>query len=100
MKVFQVEGGWSRENVRLGTRPDPQPGPGQVRLRMKASALNFRDLLVPQRGYGSRMKQLPLIMLSDGVGVVDAVGEGVTPFARRRPRLSTVLPKLDRRRSR
>jgi NADPH:quinone reductase-like Zn-dependent oxidoreductase len=45
---------------------------------MKASALNFRDILVPQRGYGSRMKQLPLIMLSDGVGVVDVVGEGVT----------------------
>jgi NADPH:quinone reductase-like Zn-dependent oxidoreductase len=77
MKVFQVEGGWSRENVRLGERPDPQPGPGQVRLRMRTSALNYRDLLVPQRGYGSRMKQLPLIMLSDGVGVVDEVGEGV-----------------------
>jgi len=77
MKVFQVEGGWSRENVRLSTRPDPQPGPGAVRLRMKASALNYRDLLVPQRGYGSRMQALPLIMLSDGLGVVDAVGEGV-----------------------
>ena len=77
MKVFQVEGGWSRENVRLGTRPDPQPGPGEVRLRMRASALNYRDLLVPQRGYGSRMQALPLIMLSDGLGVVDAVGEGV-----------------------
>lgn len=77
MKVFQVEGGWSRENVSLSTRPDPQPGPGEVRLRMKASALNYRDLLVPQRGYGSRMQALPLIMLSDGLGVVDAVGEGV-----------------------
>jgi NADPH:quinone reductase-like Zn-dependent oxidoreductase len=78
MKVFQVEGGWARENVRLGTRPDPEPGPGQIRLRMRASALNYRDLLVPQRGYGSRMKQLPLIMLSDGVGVVDALGPGAT----------------------
>jgi NADPH:quinone reductase-like Zn-dependent oxidoreductase len=78
MKVFQVEGGWSRENVRLGTRPDPYPGPGQVRFRMRASALNYRDLLVPPRGYGSRMKELPLIMLSDGVGVADAIGEGVT----------------------
>jgi NADPH:quinone reductase-like Zn-dependent oxidoreductase len=77
MKVFQVESDWSRENVRLATRPDPQPGPGEVRLRMKASALNYRDLLVPQRGYGSRMQALPLIMLSDGLGVVDAVGEGV-----------------------
>ena len=100
MKVFQVEGSWSRENVRLGTRPDPQPGPGQVRLRMKASALNFRDLLVPQRGYGSRMKQLPLIMLSDGVGVVDTVGEGVTSLREGDRVLSAILPKLDRRRSR
>ena len=78
MKVFQVEDSWSRENVRLGTRPDPHPGPGQVRLRMRAAALNYRDLLVPQRGYGSRMQELPLIMLSDGVGVADAIGEGVT----------------------
>ena len=78
MRVFQVEGDWSRENVRLGTRPDPAPGPGQVRLRMRASALNYRDLLVPQRGYGSRMQDLPLIMLSDGVGVADAIGAGVT----------------------
>ena len=77
MKVFQVDGGWSRENVRLGTRPDPHPGPGQVRLSMRAAALNYRDLMVPQRGYGARMKDLPLIMLGDGVGVVDAVGDGV-----------------------
>ena len=78
MKVFQVDGGWSPENVRLGTRPDPHPGPGQVRLRMRAAALNYRDLMVPRRGYGARMKDLPLIMLGDGVGVVDTVGDGVT----------------------
>jgi NADPH:quinone reductase-like Zn-dependent oxidoreductase len=77
MRVFQVEGGWSRENVRISERPSPEPGPGQVRLRMRASALNYRDLIVPERGYGSRMKELPLIMLSDAVGVVDAIGDGV-----------------------
>jgi NADPH:quinone reductase-like Zn-dependent oxidoreductase len=78
MRVFQVQGAWSIDNLRIGTRPDPQPGAGQVRLRMKASALNYRDLLVPSRGYGSRMKALPLIMLGDGLGVVDSVGGGVT----------------------
>jgi len=78
MKVFQVEGAWSMDNVRLSTRPDPQPGVRQVRIRMKASALNYRDLVVPLRGYGSRMKQLPLIMLCDGLGVVDSLGDGVT----------------------
>ncbi|VTR67733.1 Alcohol dehydrogenase zinc-binding domain protein [Desulfosarcina cetonica] len=77
MRVFQVENDWSMDNVRLTTRPDPVPGPGQVRVGMRAAALNYRDLLVPRRGYGSRMKALPLIMLSDGVGVVDRIGEGV-----------------------
>lgn len=80
MRVFQVENGWSIENVRLSTRPDPQPDAGQIRIKMKASALNYRDLLVPVRGYGSRMKTLPLIMLSDGLGVVESMGDGVTRF--------------------
>ena len=77
MRVFQVEGDWSMDNVRINTRPDPQAGDGQVRIRMKASAVNYRDLLVPIRGYGSRMKALPLIMLSDGLGIVESVGAGV-----------------------
>lgn len=81
MRVFQVEEAWSMDNVRLGTRPDPVPGPGEVRLKMRASALNYRDLLVPVRGYGSRQQTLPLVLLGDGVGVVDAVGEGVTRLA-------------------
>ena len=80
MRVFQVEDTWSMDNLRIGARPDPQPGARQVRIRMKASALNYRDLLVPARGYGSRMKHLPLIMLGDGVGVVDSLGESVTRF--------------------
>jgi len=77
VRVFQVEDAWSMENVRINTRPDPQPRTGQVRIKMKASAINYRDLLVPLRGYGSRMKALPLIMLSDGLGTVESVGEGV-----------------------
>ena len=65
------------DNLRLSSRPEPHAGPGEVRLAMRASALNYRDLLVPLRGYGARMKALPLIVLSDGVGVVDEVGPGV-----------------------
>ena len=90
MKVFQVEGDWSMDHLRIGTRPEPQAGPGQVRLRMKAAALNYRDLLVPLKGYGSRMQALPLVMLSDGVGVVDQVGPGVT-LARPGDRLCPLL---------
>jgi NADPH:quinone reductase-like Zn-dependent oxidoreductase len=77
MKVFQVQNGWSLENLQLAARPQPNAGPGAIRLRMLAAALNYRDLLVPKQGYGVRMQPLPLIMLSDGVGVIDQVGAGV-----------------------
>ena len=81
MRVFQVEQAWSMENVRLGTRPDPVAARGQVRLKMLASALNYRDLIVPVRGYGSKQDTLPLILLGDGVGVVESIGEAVTGLA-------------------
>jgi NADPH:quinone reductase-like Zn-dependent oxidoreductase len=78
MRVFQIENDWGYDNLKVSSRPDPKPGPGQVLLRMKASAINYRDLLVPERGYGQRTGTLPLIMLGDGVGEVVEVGAGVT----------------------
>lgn len=74
MRVFQIEGGWGFDHLRLSTRPDPRPGPGQVLLRMKAASLNYRDLVVPDRGYGQYTGTLPLIPISDGVGEVVEVG--------------------------
>jgi NADPH:quinone reductase-like Zn-dependent oxidoreductase len=81
MRVFQIEGDWGMDNLRLSTRPQPQPGPGQVLLKMLASSLNYRDLVVPNRGYGNHTGTLPLIPISDGVGVVSAIGPGVTRVA-------------------
>jgi NADPH:quinone reductase-like Zn-dependent oxidoreductase len=78
MRVFQIQDDWGMEHLKLATRPDPEPGPGQVLLRMKAAALNYRDLLVPNRGYGSFTGNLPLIPVADGVGEVIGVGAGVT----------------------
>jgi NADPH:quinone reductase-like Zn-dependent oxidoreductase len=66
------------DHLQMTTRPDPTPGPGQVLLRMKAASLNYRDLLVPGRGYGSFTGELPLIPISDGVGEVVEIGTGVT----------------------
>ena len=45
---------------------------------MRASSLNYRDLVMPKRGYGSYTGQLPLIPISDGVGQVIDVGADVT----------------------
>ncbi|MEO8143629.1 MAG: NAD(P)-dependent alcohol dehydrogenase [Betaproteobacteria bacterium] len=77
MRVFQIQDEWDMAHLQLATRPDPRPGPGQVLLRMKAASLNYRDLVVPMRGYGSHTGTLPLIPISDGVGEVLEVGAGV-----------------------
>ena len=77
MKVFQIQDEWSMDNLTLTERPEPKPGLNQVLLQMKAASLNFRDLLVPLRGYGKQTGTLPLIPISDGVGEVVAIGKGV-----------------------
>ncbi len=78
MRVFQIQDDWGFEHLRLATRPQPKPGPGQVLLKMRAASLNYRDLVVPIRGYGAFTGTLPLIPVSDGVGQVVEVGAGVT----------------------
>lgn len=77
MKVFQIEGDWGIGNLRLAQRPEPEPGPTEVLIEMRMAALNARDLIVPERGYGRATGELPLIPVSDGVGEVIAVGERV-----------------------
>lgn len=81
MRVWEIRDDWSMDHLRPGERAKPMAGPGQVLLRMKAASLNFRDLVVPKRGYGALTGTLPLIPVSDGVGVVEAVGEGVRRIA-------------------
>ena len=77
MRVFQIQDDWGFEHLRLATRPEPKPGAGEVLLKMKAASLNYRDLVVPNRGYGSFTGNLPLIPVSDGVGEVVEVGADV-----------------------
>jgi NADPH:quinone reductase-like Zn-dependent oxidoreductase len=61
-------------------RPTPEPGPGQVRVRLEAASLNYRDLSILRGRYPGASTDDPFIPLSDGAGKVDAVGEGVTTF--------------------
>jgi len=81
MRAFQIEGDWGMDHLKLSQRAEPVAGPGQVLVRMKASSLNYRDLVVPDRGYGNHTGTLPLIPISDGAGVVCAIGPGVRRVA-------------------
>ncbi len=80
MRSVIIDGAFGLENLRVVERDTPRPGPGQVLLRMRAMSLNYRDLLTVRGHYNPR-QPLPLVPCSDGVGVVEAVGEGVTRVA-------------------
>ena len=77
MKVFQLESGTGLDALCLIEKSEPEPTYRQVVIRVYATALNYRDLVVAQGGYGPTVKY-PLIPMSDGAGEVVAIGEGVT----------------------
>lgn len=66
------------DNLKLETSDAPAPGSGEIKVRIRAAALNFRDGLVVG---GFFPVADGLIPLSDGAGEVIAVGAGVTEFA-------------------
>lgn len=61
--------------------PQPAPGPGMVLVELRAASLNYRDLMVARGGYPLNDRR-PVVPLSDGAGVVAAVGPGVTRWRR------------------
>lgn len=74
MRAFHLTGG-GIDGLELRDAPTPEPGAGQVAVRVEATSLNYRDLMIARRLGGDR------IPLSDGAGVVTAVGDGVSGVA-------------------
>jgi NADPH2:quinone reductase len=62
------------EDIEVG-----DPGPGQVRLQQSACGLNYIDVYGRSGLYP--VGELPAVLGMEGVGVVDAVGEGVDDLA-------------------
>lgn len=88
--LFHENGG--PEVVRVEEVPTPEPGPGEVRVAVRAAALNHLDLWV-RRGLPNLRTRFPHVGGSDMAGEVDAVGpgvEGVEPGTR-----VVVDPSLD-----
>jgi len=77
MNAVELQGAFGIENLRLLDRPEPTPGPGEVKIRVEAVSLNFRDLSVV-KGINLPNLELPRVPCSDGAGEVVATGPGVT----------------------
>ena len=70
--------GAARDVLTIGDLETPQPGPGQVRVRIRISAVNPTDTKT-RAGTTPRPIDGVRVPHQDGVGEIDAVGEGVDP---------------------
>ncbi|MEM8934676.1 MAG: NAD(P)-dependent alcohol dehydrogenase, partial [Acidobacteriota bacterium] len=80
MQALEIQSAFGLDHLVMTERDEPEPGHGQVRLRMRAASLNYRDVLMVTGRYDPR-QTLPLVPCSDGVGIVEAVGPGVDRVA-------------------
>lgn len=78
MKTINLRAPGGLDALEVRESPDPgQPGPGQIQVAIHATSLNYHDLLVAN---GSIPTEDGRLLMSDGAGVVEAVGEGVAEF--------------------
>jgi zinc-binding alcohol dehydrogenase/oxidoreductase len=75
MRILSLTSITGMDGVSLADAPIPNPAAGEVRVALKASALNHRELFILQGQYPGMV--LPTTLGADGAGTIDAVGEGV-----------------------
>ena len=80
MKAYCIDHFGSVDGVVLQSRADPQPVRREILIRVRATSLNYRDLMV-LKGGGRGPTKVGVVPLSDGAGEVVALGDGVTRFA-------------------
>ena len=77
MKAYHIDRFGSVGGIARRSSQDPRPGLKEVLMRVRASSLNYRDLMV-LKGGGRGPTKIGVVPLSDGAGEVAAIGEGVT----------------------
>lgn len=92
MRVLEASPTFDLADLKPVERPDPPtPGPGQILVRMKAVALNFRDVMVAT-GHDRWRPPAGRILGSDGVGIVAAIGPDTQRIEVGQRVMTTILP--------
>jgi NADPH2:quinone reductase len=68
------------ESLELSEVPEPHPGKGEIRIAVRACAINFPDVLIIEDKYQFSPKR-PFSPGSEISGVVESLGEGAVGFA-------------------
>jgi hypothetical protein len=76
LKADRIEKVGDVDDLVLGERDEPVPRPNEVLVRVRATSLNRRDLMILARTYPLPSKP-GVVSISDGAGEVVAVGESV-----------------------
>ncbi|NMO18088.1 NAD(P)-dependent alcohol dehydrogenase [Pyxidicoccus fallax] len=79
MKTYELTRGSDFRALALTERPERTPGPRELKVKLRAVSLNYRDLAILKGTYGHFPR--PFVPVSDGVGEVVAVGSEVRRFA-------------------
>ena len=77
MKSYHVTYGGGIDSLILREHEIPKPGPGEVLVRVRATSLNARELMILRGDYPLPVKS-DVVAVSDGAGEVADIGEGVT----------------------
>jgi NADPH:quinone reductase-like Zn-dependent oxidoreductase len=77
MKSYHVTYGGGIDSLALREHEIPKPGPGEVLVRVRATSLNARELMILRGDYPLLVKP-DVVAVSDGAGEVAGIGEGVT----------------------
>src|SRR5271165_1577535 len=77
MKSYHTSLGAGIAGITIREHEMPKPGPYEVLIRVRATSLNARELMI-LRGYYPLPIKPDVIPVSDGAGEVVAIGEGVT----------------------
>lgn len=88
--AYSIRRGAGIDGLARVTRAQPAPGPHDVRVRMRAVALNYRDLMIARGDSG--VPGLDVVPASDGAGEVVEIGSEVTRFRVGDRVMSTFFP--------
>src|SRR5258708_16056152 len=79
MKSYHINEGAGLAGLTIREHDIPAPGPREVLVRVRASSLSFRELLILILGYYPLPIRPDVVPVAEGAGEIVAIGSNVTP---------------------